>query len=291
MEERDFTILAVLQETRNITKASDILCITQPALSKRIVAIEEELGTTILLRSRQGIRFTSEGEIIREWTKKAQEDLSHMREALAEKKPYLSGTLTAGISVNFAQYSLPDILMDFHLQHPQVKPHIIAGQSRDLYLQLLDGKLDIAIVRGDFPYQENKVLLSKEDICLITSMEDAGKDLNDIPFIGRNTDTGYIRLVKEWMKENDIHTGSNEMLVDSLATCVEMVSRGLGWTIVPSICLGSFKGNIRPLRFANGEMLERPTYLLYSGLSAKLPQVSAFARTIIAHTHKEPTEK
>lgn len=62
MDEKDFELLEVLDETRNITHAADKLYMTQSALSKRIKSMEQELGVEILLRSRQGIRFTPAGE-------------------------------------------------------------------------------------------------------------------------------------------------------------------------------------------------------------------------------------
>lgn len=64
MDEKDFELLMVLGESRNITKAADKLFITQSALSKRIKNIERELGVELLLRSRQGIRFTPSGETV-----------------------------------------------------------------------------------------------------------------------------------------------------------------------------------------------------------------------------------
>lgn len=54
MDEKDFELLEVLDETRNITHAADKLYMTQSALSKRIKSMEQELGVEILLRSRQG---------------------------------------------------------------------------------------------------------------------------------------------------------------------------------------------------------------------------------------------
>ena len=62
MDEKDFELLRILGETRNITHAADKLYMTQSALSKRIKALERELGVEIMLRSRQGIRFTPAGE-------------------------------------------------------------------------------------------------------------------------------------------------------------------------------------------------------------------------------------
>lgn len=61
MDEKDFALLMVLGESRNMTKAADKLFITQSALSKRIKNIERELGVELLLRSHQGIRFTPLG--------------------------------------------------------------------------------------------------------------------------------------------------------------------------------------------------------------------------------------
>jgi len=75
------------------------------------------------------------------------------------------------------------------------------------------------------------------------------------------------------MEEQGIH-------VDSITTCVEMVRRGIGWTIVPEICLEGFDGRIMPLSFANGEPFTRSTYLMYMDSVAELPQVSAFITTI-----------
>ncbi len=54
MNERDFEMLKVLSEMSNITKAAEKLCITQSALSKRIKALEDELGVQLLKRSRGG---------------------------------------------------------------------------------------------------------------------------------------------------------------------------------------------------------------------------------------------
>lgn len=280
MEERDFSILETLYKTGNITKASELLYITQSALSKRIAAIESELGITLLLRSRQGIRFTPEGECVLAHTRRASDEMAHMRAEIRESLPYISGTLHAGISLNFAQYSLPEILSSYHDAVPHVRAHIITGQSRDLYEKLIQGELDIAIVRGDYPYQENRILLSRERICLITSDQDRDKELASLPYINRHTDIAYLRLVNAWMRENDIKGGDGEMLVNNLATCVEMVSRGLGWAIVPEICLSSFTGYKRPLYFRNGEPLERPTYLLVPTLSEQLLQVKTFMKIV-----------
>lgn len=66
----------------------------------------------------------------------------------------------------------------------------------------------------------------------------------------------------------------------ALSTCVAMVKAGLGWSIVPEICLSYFDGIAEPLFFADDTPLTRSTYLLYRRREAELPQVRAFIQTV-----------
>ena len=284
MEERDYRILEVLDQTKNITKAADALFMTQSALSKRVALIEQELGVSLFVRSRHGIHFTPEGEVVLWGTRKAAKEMEVMRERLAlASSGVLTGSLNAGVSIHYAKYNLPDILMEYHASYPLVKTNIVTGVSRDLFLSLSSGNLDLAVVRGDYPWPEGSLLLEKESICVITRDKEQAENLNMLPYIGRRTDSAYMKGISRWMRENDIHPVDNEMVVNDLSTCVEMVSRGLGWAIVPHICLRGFKGFANPIEFKDGTLFERSTYVLYSKNAESLPQIHAFLETIKHH--------
>ena len=280
MDEKDFEILETLAQTKNITHAADLLYITQSALSKRIGALEQELGVTLMLRSRQGIRFTAEGEEVLYYTRNAASCLKQMRDAIKQNQEYISGTLHAGFSIHYAQYDLPEILMRYRTLYPQVDTHITTDQSRKVFLEIMNGNIDIAVVRGEYAWKEHKLLLSRENICAIYNNSYKGKSLNDIPYINRKTDSVLERQIAQWLRENNLHPERHGIYVDNISTCVEMVERGIGWAIVPEICLKNFSGQIQPLRFENGEPFVRSTYLLYTDLSLSLPQVKAFIDTI-----------
>ena len=109
MDEKDYELLHALDETRNITHAADKLYMTQSALSKRIKALEQELGVEIVLRSRQGIRFTPAGEQVLLHSAAAAREMEKMRRQLASIQGEACGTLRAGISVNFSYYRLPEM--------------------------------------------------------------------------------------------------------------------------------------------------------------------------------------
>jgi DNA-binding transcriptional LysR family regulator len=276
MDERDFGLLITLNETQNITHAADRLYISQSSLSKRILAIEKELGICLLLRSKQGVHFTPEGEEVLLRSKEAAYQLKLMRDNLNAKRDYVCGTLKAGVSINYALYTLPDVLAAYRKKYPHVNTHITTDQSRKLYLKIVDGTIDVAILRGEYEWNSNKLLLSREKICAIYSQKDKDRSLHDIPFIGRKTDMEFERELTQWLHENGFQTKNYGIYVDNITTCVEMVRRGLGWAIVPEICLKDFDGCIKPLFFANGEPLVRSTYILYSENISMLPQVKAF---------------
>ena len=276
MDERDFELLIALNETKNITRAADKLFITQSSLSKRIHAIEKELDICLLLRSRQGVHFTPEGEVVLKRATEAACILDIMRSDLGRNKGYICGTLNAGVSINYALYRLPDQLAAYHNQYPHVNTHISTDQSRNLYLQVSKGQIDVAIIRGEYDWKGEKILLDRENICAIFSPTDKNRSMQTLPFIGRRTDLELEREIALWMRENNIHRKTNGIYVDNITTCVEMVKRGLGWSIVPEICLGDFDGIVKLLTFANGEPFVRSTYIMYNSSVLELPQVNAF---------------
>ena len=84
MNEKDFELLCILDETKNITKAANRLYITQSALSKRIINIEKELNAEILIRSHGGVHFTAAGEQVLSHAKRAAKEMENMRIALEQ---------------------------------------------------------------------------------------------------------------------------------------------------------------------------------------------------------------
>ena len=276
MDEKDFEILSILNETRNITRAAEQLYITQSALSKRIKAIEKELGIEMLIRSRQGIRFTPAGEAVLTHSTCAAREMELMRRHIDTMNEEICGTLNTGISINFALYKLPDILADYHKKYPKVNLQITTGQSRHLYRQMLDGSLDIAVLRGEYPWDGIQFLLSQENICLVYNQEYEGTPLSDYLYISHKTDIYQSAMMTRWMHEQNLNPRTNGVCVDSITACTEMVKRGIGWGLLPEIALQNFHGCKKPCTFTDGEPFIRRTYILCQREAVELPQVNAF---------------
>ncbi|MDD6382227.1 LysR family transcriptional regulator [Mitsuokella sp.] len=284
LDEQDFHLLQVLSRTRNITHAADELYITQSSVSKRIRQMEKELGLTLMLRSRQGVQFTPAGEIVLAHVKSILQELETMKQELSLQTGRIAGTLRAGISINYAMYRLPDELADYNERYPAVTTQITTTSSQNVYAMLMANQINVGILRGEYSeWRGERILLAREHICAITSQKDRQTPLSGLPQISRPADDDMERMLAQWMRENHLQASPNRISVNSTATCMAMVERGLGWGIVPEICLGNFHGCVRPLYFTNGEPLTRSTFIMYTKQALELPQVRAFIQLIREH--------
>ena len=105
--------------------------------------------------------------------------MEKMRRQLASIQGEACGTLRAGISVNFSYYRLPEVLTEYHKAYPKVRLDIATGHSRNIYQQMLDSSLDVAVLRGEYPWDGTQFLLSQENICLICSEENKDRPISD----------------------------------------------------------------------------------------------------------------
>lgn len=280
MNELDFQMLSVLNKTHNITKAAELLFLTQPALSKRITALEEELGTVLITRTRQGIHFTPDGEAVLQYAEKAAHELYLMRERLLAGKGILSGTLNVGVTNNYALFSTTNIIMKFHQAYPQVTVNLITDHSRKIFNRIDSGELDVGFVRGEYSWDQQKLLLHSERICAIRNRSDEAKTFHELPYIGRLSSPQLMRSISKWLNENNLPQISCNIYTENIVTCVQMVELGLGWAIVPELVLKDFSGIVTPLSFQNGTPLSHNTYLMYSRQNLTLPALEAFVETV-----------
>ena len=285
MDEKDCELIEMLWETRNITKAAERLFTTQSALTKRIQKLEEELGCELFIRSRKGVLFTPVAERILPYVRQVSDSMDRIRSQVAIYRKEVAGTLKLGVSINFARYRLADVLKGFMDQYPNVDIHVSTMQSTNLYQSLVKNEISIAIVRGSLKWNEGMVTLSEEPVCLVTAREHAGEPLNSYPYIGRHTDAGFYDKIQLWRAENGCQESRTNLWVDDIGSCLEMVSRGIGWSILPEICLKQFDGQITPLYFKDGTPFTRSSHILYKHDYFELPQVKKFIQEVLAREY------
>lgn len=137
--------------------------------------------------------FTPEGEIVLRHIKEAARELETMRQEIGLSSGAVAGTLRAAVSINYAMYRLPEQLLKFQEEYPQVSTHVITSSSQDAYKLLLSGAVNVAILRGEFEWSGEKALLERERVCAITSSQNATLPLVGLPQILRRSDAAMER--------------------------------------------------------------------------------------------------
>jgi DNA-binding transcriptional LysR family regulator len=290
MNEKDCLLLLYLQKEQNITKAAEHLFMTQPALTYRIRQLEKEFQVEILSKNGKNIRLTPAGEHLVEYAKRILSDLRKTKEFLLNLENELIGSLKIGVNSHFGLYNLPSILKDYIKMFPKVELNVDTGFSTEMMDLLVDGQIDVAIVRGDYNWSDGKYLLSEENVCIIANEPIDVKKLPQMPMINRKEPKVLLKYktspynpfeqsVEYWWNQRFIEPPIVTMQVDSYETCKEMVKKGLGYAIIPSVFLKQTDDLYNaPLIFKNGQEMKRRTWMYYREESMSLATVAEFVR-------------
>ncbi len=113
-------------------RAAETLRLSQPAVSARIKALEESLGSTLFARSRNALTLSDAGRILRPFAEQLLKTASQARQAVHELKPASGGPLQIAAALSISVYFLPDVLKRFQRAHPKVIIAIRPGHSKEV---------------------------------------------------------------------------------------------------------------------------------------------------------------
>ena len=132
----------------SLSKAAENLCITQPALSRQITALEKTVGISLFNRHNRGVNLTEAGRRLYEYAEDVLKLVDRAGKTLREMQNLESGQLKIGASTTIGNYLLPTWLAKFLKSHPGVDVCLQVGNSETIIEQLVDGLFDLAFVAG-----------------------------------------------------------------------------------------------------------------------------------------------
>lgn len=142
-------LAAVAQNDLNITAAAAKLCTTQPAVSKQLKLLEEELGFNIFVRrGRTLTKITPPGERVIRHTLKLLREVQNIKGISAEFEDEDRGTLAIGTTHTQARYVLPPVIRTFRDKYPNVQFHLHQGTSEQIAEMAEFDRIDFAIATG-----------------------------------------------------------------------------------------------------------------------------------------------
>ena len=148
------------RQSLNLSRAAQTLHISQPALSKQILQLEDELGVKIFVRN--GKRFvdvTAPGREILGIAERILLEARNMKEVTAEFHQETAGSLTMATTHTQARYALPPVVRRFMKQYPQVRLSLRQGSPTQIAEQVIHGQADLAIATEALDMYDQLVML------------------------------------------------------------------------------------------------------------------------------------
>ncbi len=216
MELRVLNYFLSVAREGNITKAANLLHVTQPTISRQLMQLEEELGVSLFIRSNHNIVLTEDGMILK---RRAQEILSladKTKQDFLQKDDVLSGNIAIGSGEFQSTRILSDILFSFHQKYPLVQYSIYSGNADNIKEQMERGLLDMGLMMEPIdmrtynfipmPGKECWGVWCREDSELAEKAFIQPQDLLHVPLI---TTVNELQrsMIGQWLGEysNDIH--------------------------------------------------------------------------------------
>lgn len=277
LEYSDLELIIELFHKKNITNTAKSLHISQPAITRRIKQMEEQLGVDLIIRNRRGVQFTVQGEYLAEKAKIELSNRAKLLEQMYNLGDRLRGTIRIGATNYFSKYKLPEILKAFKDIHPFVTYTIKTGWSGEVFRDVYNHNVHVGFIRGDYSWNESKELLFEENLCVASKKE---IDLNNLPeqeMIEYESDNMLKMLVDNWWSENFSRDPKVIMSVNKVDTCKEMVVNGLGYGILPKKIIEQ-ENNIytKDLINKDGTPLKRKTWMYHRNDVDDLKTVLSF---------------
>lgn len=146
MELRTLRYFLAAAQEENMTRAADILHVTQPTLSRQIMDLERELDTTLMRRGKNGLRLTDDGIFFRQRAQEIVELADRLEKSFVERQNNISGTVVIGASEAVGSQTLAKLIKAFSEKYPAVQ-FTLYNETVDNVRDRLDkGLVDIGLL-------------------------------------------------------------------------------------------------------------------------------------------------
>ena len=145
MDVRILEYFLVVTREENITKAAELLYVTQPTLSRQLIQLEEELGVKLFHRGKHKIVLTNDGLLLKRRAQEIVLLLNKAKQELTHKEEILTGEIAIGCGEIYNMKSLAQILNSFRKKHPLVRFSIFSAVADDVKDRMDNGVLDIGL--------------------------------------------------------------------------------------------------------------------------------------------------
>lgn len=239
MELRVLKYFLTVAEEGNITRAADILHITQPTLSRQLMELEAELGTALLIRGKRSVTLTDEGFLFKQQAEMIVELSDKLEHTFKDKKDVVCGTIRIGAAEAAGGRALAVYMKEFRDKYPDVQFDLYNGMADNIKEMLEHGLLDLGLVLEPIdaakfeyirlPHKETWGLLLRKDHELAEKEMITVEDIPQYPLIMPGRENAKNELL-HWMQCEERHLNV-PAYYNLLSNAALLVGAGMGCAV------------------------------------------------------------
>lgn len=287
---RQMRYFDILATTLHFRKAAELARISQPALSAQIAEMEQRLGTPLFERTRRTVVLTDMGKRLLPRVRGILNGIRSLEELASQRRGILQGRLRLGIIPTIAPYLLPILIPELREAYPELTIELREAVTSKLVEDLRLGDLDALIAA--LPIDSDGIVakpLFRDRFLIATSSNDT--DILTSPMTQESVALERLLLLEEGHCLRDqalavCTSVKQRQLVNygatSMTTLLQMVSHGMGLTLIPEIAVRTeaSRNNVRIFAFADPEP-SREIGLIWRRQSERRDDFEALAATIV----------
>ncbi len=289
MELRQLTYFLTAVQTLSFRKAAELCFVAQPALSRQIAALEEELGVALFTRAKQRITVTSAGNEFAVYARNALEQLQQGQQAMVNMQQGVEGTITLGCVEPLAMAFLPAIFHSFHQRYPRIRFHVRVLHTDEVMTLIEHEEIDVGLIFD--PTSRPEVLVFKElfrqSLHVLMPAQhplahnlQASLALEQIltePLLLLRQTTRLRRIIDRILMQRGLVV-QPIVEIDSMEVLKELVKQGNGMTLMLPALLGS---NLSEDDVAVAPLADVPEQFIFALVYRRFGSISRPARQFI----------
>lgn len=224
----DLTYFLEIAQQGNLTRAAGRLGISQPSLTLAMQRLEHSVGTSLFVRTRQGVNLTKAGDRLLIETRQLMAHWEDLRQQTLGTMNEVRGRFILGCHPSVAHYSLPLFLPSLLQTHPELEIHLEHDLSRNITARVLSLDLDLGIVVNPTPHAD---LVMKSVAKDVVTLWKSKRLKNEDVLIGEpsllQTQSILAKMKRQGLAFKRIIESSNLEVIASLVNC------GAGIGILP----------------------------------------------------------
>lgn len=241
MDIKQLHYFAEVAKHKNFTKASQVLFVSQPSISKMIKSLEDELGVTLLDRSDREIVLTDTGRLVNEKALKILQMLEDLSSSVNELVHVQRGKVTMGIMPTISALLFPKIIAGFKKRYPKIEIQMVEYSAKQVMIQMEQGNIDfgVTVLPVNTRLYRTVSLLTEELVVIVSSHHWlAGRksvsltELQNEPFILFTKEFALHDVVEQACLQAGFEPKVAH-LTSLWDFCCEMVASQLGISLIP----------------------------------------------------------